>query len=55
MNEDGKVEERTVGYGTWGPIDGWRRKKPEWWGMKKTYSPVSILNVEQKKVHPDNA
>ncbi|WP_369800087.1 glycoside hydrolase family 2 protein [Agromyces sp. Leaf222] len=32
----------TVGFGPWGILDIWRRRKPEWWAVRSAFSPVQF-------------
>jgi len=42
----GVPDKGLVGDAPWGVVDGWRRKKPEFWNTKKLHSPVRIMTLD---------
>lgn len=40
MSEDGKIA--NASFGQWGILDKWLREKPEYWLLKRAYSPVYL-------------
>lgn len=49
IDETFTMKDGMTGYGPWGIVDVWRRKKTEFWNTKKAYSPIRVLVGDVKK------
>ncbi|TCR11643.1 beta-galactosidase/beta-glucuronidase [Sphingobacterium sp. JUb78] len=49
IDETFTMKDGMTGYGPWGIVDVWRRKKTEFWNTKKAYSPIRVLVDDVKK------
>lgn len=50
IDEQFHLPSRTSGFGPWGVVDVWRRRKPEWWALRRAYSPIRVEHDPERTV-----